>query len=258
LSTDRAEAGSPWNPYQTQAPPPPLQHRHISPGFLKGFFSGVCIIILLSGAYGTFLLLRQEARSSLSNQPGATSQSVPSLKVTPTPMVLYQADWSRGLNGWVGSQDWKTQDGMLISDGTHQPDVLAGPTILAPYQTVSSGGFAIEFKVQFEQVHVGSDPLLFHGRSIADGWQGYKLTMCGCGYLRITSDDFNDVLGQASFDPGTTWHTYRVEVRGSTMTVIVDGTTLFSAQDARFLSGGEVGIKSSMQLMVSSFKITSL
>jgi hypothetical protein len=147
---------------------------------------------------------------------------------------------------------------MLISDGTHQPDVLAGPTILAPYQTAVSGDFVIELKVQFEQANVGSDPLLFHGRSIADGWQGHKLTMCGCGYLRITSDDFNDVLGQASFDPGTTWHTYRIEVRGSTMIVIVDGTTLFSAQDARFLSGREVGMKSSMQLMVSSFKIISL
>src|SRR5262245_56471606 len=46
LSTD---TGSRWNPGETQAPPPPLQHRRFSPGFLKGFFSGFFLIILLGG-----------------------------------------------------------------------------------------------------------------------------------------------------------------------------------------------------------------
>lgn len=263
--TDMPGPYAPPSPYTppTPPPPPPSGHSRSSSGFLKGLLCGM-LIILLSVGISTFLLLRQATLSpSAPSTVKTTATSHPTTPTvaptaTPAPTVLYQADWSTGLDGWVGSPDWKVQNGMLVSDGTNQPSAAAGPTILAPYQLTASGNFAIEIKLQ-APTDGNFDPLLFHGSATANGWQGYKLTVCGgCKDLRITSDDFNDVQGKASFDPGTTWHTYRVEVRGPAMTVIVDGTTLFTANDSRFSSGEQVGIKSSTQLMVSSFKITSL
>src|SRR5437588_470683 len=46
----------------------------------------------------------------------------------------YQADWSTGMGGWTGSQDWKAVGGMLVNDGSSYsqaasvtaPDVLGG------------------------------------------------------------------------------------------------------------------------------------
>lgn len=32
--------------------------------------------------------------------------------------LLYQADWSGGLNGWAGGDGWKTLNGLLLNDGT--------------------------------------------------------------------------------------------------------------------------------------------
>ena len=104
----------------------------------------------------------------------------------------------------------------------------------------------------------GFDPLLFHGTGSGDTWQGYKLTLCDCGYILLTSDDFNDVLGQAPFNADTNWHTYRVEVQGTKMKLIVDGKTLFTCTDSRFIAGTQVGIKSSTTIAVKSFVITSL
>lgn len=257
---------APPSPYAPLAPPPPPpsprrpQHHRSSSGFVKGLISSV-LIVLLGAGIGTLLLLRQGAQtpSTSPTVKSTTTSQTTKPTVASAPAVLYQADWSTGLDGWVGSSDWKVQNGMLISDGTNQPSGAAGPTILAPYQVAPSGNFAIELRVQFAQRGPGSDPLLFHGSTTANGWQGYKLTACGsCGDLLLTSDDFNDVLGRTPFIRGTDWHTYRVEVRGPAMTVIVDGKTLFTATDSRFLSGGQVGIKSSTQLTVSSFKITSL
>ncbi len=248
------------SPYGVVPPPPPRQGRS---SLVIGIVSGIVVSILILGVFSTFALLT--AREGSSSVSPTSSSSVPTTPPTPTSIapgtILYQADWSQGLDGWVGSQDWKTQDGMLVSDGTNQPTSAAGPTILAPYQVTASGNFAIEIRVAFKtDQNFSSDPLLFHGSSTADGWQGYKLTVCVCpvGNIRLTSDDYNDVLGRALFDPGTAWHTYRVEVRGSTMTVIVDGTTLLTVHDSRYLSGGQVGIKSSTQITVSSFTITSL
>ena len=247
------------SPYGVAPPPPPRQKRS---SLVIGIISGTVVSILILGVIGTVALLTLRGGSS----SGSPTSSSPVLTTPPTQTskapgtILYQADWSQGLDRWVGSPDWKTQNGMLISDGTYQPAGAAGPTILAPYQLMASGNFAIEIRIQIgASPSYSFDPLLFHGSSAADIWQGYKLTVCTCtDDVRLTSDDFNDVLGRASFDPGTSWHTYRVEVRGSAMTVIVDGKTLFTVNDSRYLSGGQVGIKSSTQITVSSFTITSL
>jgi hypothetical protein len=220
---------------------------------------GILVIILLIGGFAGLLILRHGEQSRMYSG-STTPQTTPQPSPTPTPeSVLYQANWSGGLNGWSGSKDWNVQGGMLVSDGSNRPSGAAGPTILAPYQLASLDNFAIEIKVEQTQTVGGFDPLLFHGKSLADGsWQGYKLTICNCGDVRITSDDFNNVLARAPFDPGTSWHTYRVEIRGPNMMLSVDGQTRFIAHDSRFVSGEQVGIKTSKQITVSNFKIVKI
>jgi hypothetical protein len=265
--TSVADMRNPYAPPAPPTPPAPPQNRRSSGGFLKGFLISVLVVVVLGIGLSAWLIFTQG--TSTRSYSGTIVISQPTAHVTvpavatPTAVpqsatVLYQANWAGGLDGWTGSKDWNAQGNMLVSDGTNQPAGADGPTILAPYQLPASGNFAIEIKVRRVNTSGGFDPLLFHGTSTAYGWQGYKLTVCDCGDLRITSDDFNDVLGRVSFNAGADWHTYRVEVRGSTMTVIVDGASMLTVHDSRFLSGGQVGIKTSTQIMASSFEITSL
>lgn len=68
------------------------------------------------------------------------------------------------------------------------------------------------------------------------------------------------VIQQAEFKPGGPFHSYRVEVRANTLTLIVDGVVLLGPiQDNRFVSGGRVGLWSDdVQISVRSFKVTAL
>lgn len=64
--------------------------------------------------------------------------------------ILYQADWSKGMDGWAGSSDWKvsTEKAMLLNDGSASPcSAQPGPTIVAPY-SVKIADYAVEAKIQ--------------------------------------------------------------------------------------------------------------
>ena len=66
-------------------------------------------------------------------------------------------------------------------------------------------------------------------------------------------------LKEAQFAPGTTWHTYRVEVKANTIRFLVDGRLLLELRDDTYLTGGQVGLFCySVQLSVSDFKVIGL
>jgi hypothetical protein len=239
---------------ETPLPLSALPRRRTSPIFYRSLLTGTLIAVLLTSSVGALLFLILSAypisSAGAKNYPPPTSAPQPGT-------MLYQANWSNGMNGWTGTRDWQTQNNMLVSDGTFQPTADAGPTILAPYLLPASGNFAIEARIQAAP-NAAFDPILFHGALTPSGWQGYKLTVCNCQQLRITSDNSADILGLMPFAPGSSRHTYRIEVRGSAITATVDGNSSFTTSDSRFLSGKQVGIKTSSQLIVSSFTITAL
>jgi serine/threonine protein kinase len=171
--------------------------------------------------------------------------------------ILYQADWSRGLNGWVGTSDWNILNGMLHDDGSYYPSAAAGPTIVAPFLP-DTADYAVEARVQ----KIGGacfDPVTFRGNQETNGWHGYKVTVCEKS-IGLYRDDLNlnNKIATASFDPGNGWHLYRVEAKGPQIKVFIDGKLVLKGNDNSYLSTGQLGIKSSAQLIVSSFKIITL
>ncbi|HEY6405857.1 MAG TPA: hypothetical protein VIY29_00160, partial [Ktedonobacteraceae bacterium] len=66
----------------------------------------------------------------------------------------------------------------------------------------------------------------------------------------------NDVLTQTPFDPQNNWHIYRLEAKGTRLRLYVDGGLSLETNDNRYLTGGQMGLKSNYtQLEVSSFKV---
>ena len=220
----------------------------------------------------------QPALSSSSNTPAPapTATSFPSpTPVPPTPSptpqpgpgtVLCQADASHGWNGWNGTSDWKVSNGMLLNDGTNA-SYYTQPTIVAPCQP-QVADYAVEATMQVVSALTTSTvypcfEITVRGVPSSDAWQGYAAGVCPISSVgaRIVARDTNNdsPLVSAPFDPGTASHTYRVEVKGTTINLLIDGGLILTKNDNRFLSGGQVGLMCfNMQVNVSSFKIIAL
>ena len=140
---------------------------------------------------------------------------------SPTPCVLYQAGGSSG----------------------------SPPSAVSPY-TVPTG---ISFAVEAEMMTPDTGSL----------WWEYGVAACGAtqgnqwtGYVGRIAKDYSPVyafatrfssnggsdFGQHVFDPGTGWHTFRLEVRGNVVTFKVDGAPVVQATDEEFIPcGNQVG-----------------
>ncbi|HEU5228002.1 MAG TPA: hypothetical protein VFU49_09345, partial [Ktedonobacteraceae bacterium] len=78
---------------------------------------------------------------------------------------------------------------------------------------------------------------------------------------RISGPDYfyDQQKRDATFDPTTVKHTYRVEARDATITFFVDGGQILTLPDNRYLAGAEVGLWSQdTQLQVFSFQVVAL
>jgi hypothetical protein len=191
-----------------------------------------------------------------------TDTAVPPTPKPPTPTVtpespagsdlLYQADWSAGLNGWFGSQDWKTLNGMLINDGAHDG---IGLSITAPYSP-NTADYAIEAEIQVVRpLGCSSFGIVARADKKETGYQA------GINYCEFHGAAFYSMpeLGFKEFDPGTKWHTYRLEVKGNTIKFFIDEAPVMETSDNRYLSGGQVGLwNDNVQLNVRSFKVMKL
>lgn len=198
--------------------------------------------------------------------PSPTPTTMPSPTPSPTPAspqpgtVLYQANWSNGLDGWAGSQDWKSQGGMLVSDGTYQDTngSQISPTIEPPYQVKETSDYAVEVRIQQLGGQGCFDAVVLRGSVATDGVQGYRFTIGCYGGATIYAAHGSSLnqIAHVDFDPGNTWHTYRLEAKGTSITAFIDGIQVLGVTDATYLSGGVLGMKSeATQIDVSSFKV---
>jgi hypothetical protein len=177
--------------------------------------------------------------------------------------VLYQADWSKGMDGWAGSSDWKVDahKAMLLNDGTVNCPSQAGPTIVAPYQ-VKIADYAVEATIQilrYTSYECPSFGLSVRGTAQPDGWKGY---MAGADLYQgqlFVGTSYNNRVATAPFSADTSWHTYRVEVKDNEIKVLLDGSTVIDTLDNNYLSGEQVGLWCyATQIQVSSFVVSTL
>lgn len=148
---------------------------------------------------------------------------------------------------------------------------LTTTSIVVPYRPAVAN-YAIETRVQFAQVLVN----IHNGFTIyandepgKDGYQAqvYQLALRGAGmaspgYVDMATDHLDMSAGfqQLDYQPGASWHTYRIEVVGDQATLFVNGTQISrSISQENAISNGPIGLTSwGFALRVSSFVITAL
>ncbi len=192
-----------------------------------------------------------------------TATTVPTVQTTPG-QVLYTANWSGGLDGWSGTGDWKTLNGALLNDGTNESAVGSAPTILVPTSLIGIPNYAVEAAIQVQSYN-GYNPSF--GLVVRTGAQGVGYlvgvgTNGGLNTARISdvsSNDFYNSTRSSPFDPGTKVHTYRVEIKGNDIRLLIDGGLAVELFDNRYLTGERTGLWcQGVQLTISSYKISAL
>jgi hypothetical protein len=167
-------------------------------------------------------------------------------------LKLYSADWSSGLNGWAGDSSWKALRGTLLSDGAD-----SASTVFAPYDTRTISDYAVEARIRV----IKQDRFAVVLRHSADD-EGYiGVVTDHSAWLGVGPDPyFAEPIGTGqAFNPGSDWHTYRVEADGNVLRFLIDGAQYGTATDNRVLSGGMSGLCSrASQLEVSSFAVLRL
>ena len=210
----------------------------------------------------------------LSSAPTTSSQKPPPptaapLSPTPTTLrsgtLLYQANWKHGFSGWHASTGWKVAGGQLLIA------TQASASIVAPYRP-SVANYAIEVNAQVVRMlkpTVNGFTLFANATPGKAGYSGGVIELTPRepqlpppGYAQVTTDKLDGQAGfqEIDFVPGTTWHTYRIEVQGNEALLSVDGTQVSHAtSQEQALSTGPIGMKSTgLSLRVSSFRVTAL
>lgn len=206
------------------------------------------------------------------SSPSATRAATPTVAVTPSPSVpsgtvLFQADWSHGLSSWSGTQGWKVVQGQLeVNSGN-------SATLAIPYKP-SVSNYAIEIRLQVVRLlqdHGGN--FLFEATKQVgkDGYQAGVLDLKKPGpfgshpQAQATIDPNDDMPPSCclpiDYEPGSDWHTYRVEVRDNGVSLLDNGSQIAYANSnaTDTLSNGPLSLNSTLVVLrVSSLRIVAL
>ena len=249
--------------------------------YLWQIVASVALILVLILASTTIVLLTRPSQSSSANAhttqvstalptqiataaapttstSNATATVIPAA-ATPTSQVASGLPCNVDISTWKGgSPDWVVHNGILFNDGSNGSD--NGPTIIAPCQPGVTN-YAVQARIQVTGQSGNCFGLVFRGSSTQNGWQGYKAAICGNTAYISAYGDYN-ALTQAPFTPGTTAHTYRVEVKDNTIKFFIDGNLVDTTTDNRLLTtenGEGAGLYSqNVQLQVTSFQAMAL
>ncbi len=209
---------------------------------------------------GASLLLLAACSGSTTTTPGKSPSSTATASVKPTTLpsgtVLYQAD-SLGLNSVHGTTGWKMVHGFLQSDLSND-NVLTSPYV----PTVPN--YAVEVHFQIVSVPQGGGYFAVAAAQVP-GKNGYTagiLSLLGPGprsefanpevnsyIVPIGAMDSPSVV--ADYEPGSGWHTYRVEVQGPAVSFFIDGLrkSFAVSSQTNFLSGGPIQFKAAKAII---------
>lgn len=183
---------------------------------------------LLLGVALTALSACSPAQTSTVASPTATKP--------PAGVVLFQADWSRGLADWKPSSGWNVVGDYVETDGSD------GLTLTIPYQPTVDD-YAVEYDVQVVSV-VETGGYFSLAADEQTGRDGYHadinhLLKGGIGsaglhpsaQIYISPMDAQDphTLHVIDYEPGYHWRTYRVEVHDNFARFLRPGSAALSS-----------------------------
>jgi len=207
--------------------------------YLWQFITAVLVVLLLVFAYHTY-----------------------SLPLPKPANVLCQSGSTDNWSGWHLTSGWKRLNGMLLNDGSNGGyngrSTLVAPASCQP----KTMDYAVEANIQVVQFTGNYSGFGINMREVqsSSNEQAYSAyidpTSAGGAGISVVG---GDALKNASFNPGTDFHVYRAEVRGNTITFLIDGAAVLSVVDNRYISTGRVGLWcSNTQIELSSFKVVTL
>ena len=177
-----------------------------------------------------------------------------------TAVVMCQSGSSDNWSSWSLGNGWKRLSGMLLNDGS-SGNYNGRPTLVAPRSCQpKTMDYAVEAKIQVVQFSDQYSGFGINVRGVPSsphepGYSTYIDSSSGANISVVGGD----ILKSASFNPGTNFHVYRAEVKGNTITFLIDGAAVLSVVDNRFISAGEVGLWcANAQIELSSFKVVKL
>lgn len=203
--------------------------------------------------------------ASVTAPPTATVYRPPT--ATPTPSVVYQADWSRGLAGWQATPGWTVSGGTLVSDTGDKR------TLTIPY-TPTSANYIVEMRIQIVSIPSTGGQIFLHGLP-APGADGYLLGIFGLrapgphpfadhptitAYIDPQDDQDPNFIATSvhDYEPGSLARTYQFIVSGSAALIAVDGHN-FSWADStvtnRLTTAPLVIMCSGVSLRISNLRI---
>ena len=255
------------NRYKQYVRQRPIRNALHSGRILSGIYVFLlgCLVVLLTACSAPTSSNTAKTSSPTSNP----SVSSPTATVAPG-TILYQADWSHGLNGWKGSSGWSAVQGNL--QGVISSD---SSSITAPYMPTVTN-YTIEARIQVVRLFQKNGGFYSIFASPGPGKDGYEAGVSdlkGPGprpngsnaQLQVFIDPMADMapgmFQPSDNDPKTLWHTYRIDVQGNEAVLSVDGNEAHSASSIQTdtLSNGPLGISCGMVVLrVSSFRILAL
>lgn len=272
-------------PYPTYPPFPPQKRDNSLPLIITictAVLLILAVVVVLAVRPGGFFNPTTQASPTTSTQinPAPTSgtgtaTNTPTGTGTGSGSMLYQADWSNGMNGWFGTNEWSVANGILSSDGSDSCSSADDNTcynILAPFSPGDYGisDYAVEASIQVVGANGSFFGIVARGEGGSSSLRGYIAGMAG-----VTDNGGGDFSGRAAisyvgyagnapqqtpFDAGSGWHTYRMVVNGGMITLSIDGHLYVPFSDSAFSNGGEVGLRSSggMRIQIKSFVVSRL
>lgn len=193
---------------------------------------------------------------------------VPTATPVPAGTVLYESNWSFGLDHWNASPGWKLLGKNL------QTEPMDNLSLTIPYQP-KVPNYVVEARLQI--VHVAGDGgnILIRAdkQPGKDGYRAGVLNLLSTSVrpngshpqVQAVIDPFGsmdrDSFEVMDYEPGTQWHTFRIEVSGDRASLLIDDKSISDAISTKTdtLSDGPIHITGSKVILrLSSIRITTL
>jgi hypothetical protein len=127
-------------------------------------------------------------------------------------------------------------------------------SIAAPFHPVTNN-YAIEAEIRVLGVK-GCSSFGFVGRAVAGFGEQMGINFCECHCAGLWD---RDDVPKYYFDPGWSWHTYRLELNGTLIKFSIDNKEVITAADDRFISPGSIGLWcDQMAIHVRTFAVYAL